>query len=793
MRTGLDAEFVSELTRRGRAPRQLLEFLFASGTVYVSDQNMVGKLADVYLPLVESWGSLEDTSVLQDILNGTDSGTRQLSVSLFNSRENPFSAHFIDEAPENVKVRLYQWFEGTRENSKALVAEMVIQDPISYSEAGGMLQLDLVSVNQYADPYIGQLSPTDNNFYGVVLGSISRAVGTTYGSRPIVQLDGDLSDTATTIPCVGSPSAAGFPASGHLVLDYEVIQYTGTTAASFTGCTRVAYNQWWSAPFPHADGQDIFLLHHEYLYSFGQGPLEAMGPVYLDGEIYAGQYTIYKDRNPVQVGFMHSDPFVRGTGPAITKDVSSYGTVGAYGGNLYLTNWSALKTDCIYYSVRGRYSIGNTLGANTFYFYWSIAVPVSITNFSEYSSGSIFVKGNAWSYQVPSGPLQTSKTKFNGTTIVTSGLNTGVYYGEATFGYESWGALTGSKLASNEYFSSGAAQAVHQSGDFNCLTSSATYKPYVKSHSTGVACDLSSGSGSSNPADAITMVLSIIGIAGAIDTTSFATAKAWFTAQAYEFTGLIAGDLRCREVLAEMCRQSRSRLVYNGGTIKLVVRHHLSDKSVDRSFNAGNPGDVRLKSISVIRQNVADILNKITIRYNATVLEEYNSTKVVSDSESIATFGLHEEVWDFFLVDDATMAAGLADFYLEEMAKPYTYVSFEAYLHAFSVEQEDTVRLYSDFSDLFVFTGCVGTVVRNFGSGKNKMINNFLVTMYGRPAAAIIMELADSIAASDEFSDVGIDLAVNDTVAATEQLAGVLPADQDGYGRGGYGRGGYGV
>ncbi len=771
MRTDLPLAFLAQLTKRGRAPRQLLELYFDTGTVYLSDQTYGADLADSYEAVIEDWGTLEDTSNLQNVLNGTNSGTRQLSITVLNKGAIPFSSRFNSQAPENVKGRLYQWFEGIAKADKVLIDELVIQDPIEYSEDSILLKLDLVSSNQYANPYIGQLDSTENEFYGIVIGSVSNAPGTAYGTRPVVVLAGDLAEDAVTIPCTSSPATAGFTAPGSLMLDFEKISYTGISGNDFTGCSRgVSAGITYSAPMPHSDGQEIFKAGHEYLYSFGAGPLDAMGPVYVAGEIYTGAHTIYKDRNPVQVGFPDGDPFIKGTGASITKDVSSYGTVGAYGGNLYETNWSTLKTDCIFESVRGKYSIGNTLGSNTFYFYWSVAVPASITNFSEYVSGSIFVKGNAWSYDVPSGVLQTSKTKFNGTTLVTSGLNTGVYYGEATFDFGSWGDLTSSKLASNEYFSSGAAQAVYESGDFKCLTSSVSYKPYVKNYSTAITCDLSSGTGTTNPADAITMVLATMGIAGNIEQATFALARDWYDTNGYSFNGFIPGDMRCRDILTTMCQQCRSRLLYDGGVVKLKVREALKDKTVDKVFTKAQ---CRLKSISVVRQSVQDILNKITLRYSASdVLASFQSKVSVSDSTSQDKFGLQEVVWDFFLVDDVTMATDLADFYLAELKDPHAFITFTAYLEAFILEIDDVIALGTDFSGIKTFIGDVASISRRFGKGKTGDINLYNIT----------------IKSSDNTMVEGV---LSDSINIADSVTGVL--DPTGYGAGGYGAGGYGA
>ena len=52
-------------------------------------------------------------------------------------------------------------------------------------------------------------------------------------------LNGNLNSSATTITVV---STASFPAAGYFLIESEVIQYTGKTGTTFTGCTRATAN-----------------------------------------------------------------------------------------------------------------------------------------------------------------------------------------------------------------------------------------------------------------------------------------------------------------------------------------------------------------------------------------------------------------------------------------------------------------------------------------------------------------------------------------------------------------------
>lgn len=50
-------------------------------------------------------------------------------------------------------------------------------------------------------------------------------------------LDGAIDSLVTTLTVVDTTS---FPSSGYVVIDTEIIKYTGKTGTSFTGCTRGA-------------------------------------------------------------------------------------------------------------------------------------------------------------------------------------------------------------------------------------------------------------------------------------------------------------------------------------------------------------------------------------------------------------------------------------------------------------------------------------------------------------------------------------------------------------------------
>jgi hypothetical protein len=64
-------------------------------------------------------------------------------------------------------------------------------------------------------------------------------------------LTANLSNVATTIPVT---STTGFPSSGYIVINTEIIQYTGVTATTFTGASRGLFS---STPAAHTSGDAV--------------------------------------------------------------------------------------------------------------------------------------------------------------------------------------------------------------------------------------------------------------------------------------------------------------------------------------------------------------------------------------------------------------------------------------------------------------------------------------------------------------------------------------------------------
>jgi hypothetical protein len=129
------------------------------------------------------------------------------------------------------------------------------------ADTGSYYSLHRLSSNT-APMYENKFSPNNSlylrwmgpSYYGL---DWYKYVGTAPANEQLVI--GPSTDYSTNITTIGLPtdttinvtSTTGFPSSGWLILEAEIIQYTGTTGTSFTGCVRGKYNTIPGTPFPN--------------------------------------------------------------------------------------------------------------------------------------------------------------------------------------------------------------------------------------------------------------------------------------------------------------------------------------------------------------------------------------------------------------------------------------------------------------------------------------------------------------------------------------------------------------
>lgn len=87
---------------------------------------------------------------------------------------------------------------------------------------------------------------------GTIAGPVTITASTNINTGTPTTISATMTATQTTISVA---STTGFPASGRIRIDNELIDYTGITAASFTGCTRGVVS---TTPLAHSSGVKVY-------------------------------------------------------------------------------------------------------------------------------------------------------------------------------------------------------------------------------------------------------------------------------------------------------------------------------------------------------------------------------------------------------------------------------------------------------------------------------------------------------------------------------------------------------
>jgi hypothetical protein len=318
MRQDLTPAFIAAKNGAFRRPRQLLVFKFPeAGNVYLSDQALgaADGLSKTYLPLVESWGELQDTA---GEATAVDNGEiRQMSVTLWNGGTHPFSDYFLAEYPENVEVELYQWFAGLAETDKALVDRFVVSDPIEFDEASRLLRLDLVSISIRYDQPCGDLITRDVWPYAAdsdigkgipqAFGGTGRIPALKGKTSQTLRLKGSILNNTMYLDVYEDLDELLFPASGTVLIDEEKIRYSGRSASRLI----VIQRGYLSSAAEHLDKREIVSVINDHTFLLCGGPVAAIANVMIEGyPAPAGIYTVRADLDPARVIFSEK-PWVK--------------------------------------------------------------------------------------------------------------------------------------------------------------------------------------------------------------------------------------------------------------------------------------------------------------------------------------------------------------------------------------------------------------------------------------------------------------------------------------------------
>lgn len=750
MRDDLSQDFLDELEAYGVTPVQVAVFKFASGYRYLSDRAFEYEPGEFAESLIDSWGELDRTASVSDTIAGSGVPVSVVSLSILNVGPNWFSSQFNNEPAEGVEVEIWQYLLGVTD--KYLIDSYIIQDNISHSQSSITISVDLVSKLMYSDPYVGFLDENIKDYLGVSVGALSGVPGTPYGDNPYAKLAETIEPGATSILCDRDLLTAGFPVSGTIEIGVDTITYTGISGSTFTGVLGVEKSA--------TTGRFVILQGHDYIFSFGSGPVESAGPVYVDGEIYSGPHSIDYTGPVVTVTFPDRLPYK----DQIIEPVYSYHEdskeLDYTDLNLVLSShWELTpsRAELISDGNHGSYPlIAELQGMN-------ITIP----------SNAVDVSGVA-ELKFESGDC---RTKFRISTL------------EATFNYSYTFATYRRQiykwdLAGVNYLEIYGRNT--QVGDKLISINKDTYVyrinvswkiPEVVGETIRTFFDnptINIGDpsiGGANPADAILSIASKNPLFSP-DTDSFDTARAWFDTNDYEFSGFIPGDQRVLQTLNDMCLQCRSILIPRAGKYLLKVRQPLADIPIAQEYFSDTANDVSRNSIGVSQQRYADIVNDIDTRFDTNDLQAgYNASITISSSSSKDKFGTQKETLDFYLIVDETMADEVSNFWLNEWEEPYTIITFRGYLKAFPLEIYDVIGIRTKYSNLRYFKGHIINPSRNFGSWKRRKIDFHEITIAGYPLTLKQVAFGEAMKMNED--------------SVVDSLVG--------FGVGGFGEGGFGV
>ncbi len=263
----------------------------------LSDRSVTIEGVD-WLPLVEDWGAItgaEPDALLQTIKE------KKVNVRLINAPvdfgEGPqrFSDLFLEYPPESATGILYQWFEGealvSADQTELLTARVV--DPVEYDENTcslhlavesshhGRLQVgNTLTLADYPDApeaSVGRIKP-------IVIGQVEGVPGVPVRRVVTTRLTSVAIPEASTLDVA---STIGFAASGSVVINDDVISYSGATGTQFTGCTGIREF--------HYAGDEVVesVSDHRYLLSDPAYPISAISNVKVAGHLAdSAGYTI---------------------------------------------------------------------------------------------------------------------------------------------------------------------------------------------------------------------------------------------------------------------------------------------------------------------------------------------------------------------------------------------------------------------------------------------------------------------------------------------------------------------
>lgn len=275
----------------------------AAKSVFFCDRGSPGS-PDLYsaagqewMALVEDWGAL-NRNIDETMLTANSSADLRLAilntpVDFGGAQLQSFSELFASYPPEaNVTATLYQWFESEGLGSGDLTALFCARvSPVEYDEE--KVTLDLVALSDsLGDGVIGRtISLTE--YPNAPSSSVGKTIPIVIGSvdgAPGIRVR-DVAETEITVSVIPGATILSvkstdlFPSSGQIIIDNDVITYTGKTLTIFYGCVSQA-NPDGGIANAHYNGDKVIqsISDHRYLFSDPTTPIKSIANVKVAGQ-----------------------------------------------------------------------------------------------------------------------------------------------------------------------------------------------------------------------------------------------------------------------------------------------------------------------------------------------------------------------------------------------------------------------------------------------------------------------------------------------------------------------------
>lgn len=249
----------------------------------------------------------------------------------------------------------------------------------------------------------------------------------------------------------------------------------------------------------------------------------------------------------------------------------------------------------------------------------------------------------------------------------------------------------------------------------------------------------------------------------------------------YHLDGVIPGNLSVKDAIEKITWQTRSKLLWQHGKCKLVVKRESSDWLIVKDVPTTK---IQLRSYTAKRTSVDDIANAIQIFHtidrlsSASGSEQYQGDVVRRDEKSIRKHGerVKDDLWEFDLLRSWQIASDVADYYIWLLGETYTIYGLTTYLPNFDIEKDDYISINSQGFDVIKKLKTeVAEITREFGSGKNGKINTlkYLVRSirqkFFRDSPKDQVDIFDSrIVSIEQFADIADFITAYDTVQTDE-------------------------